>query len=235
MMIDLSNDKLSADNIENCYFKIKKASTNKINTIWLGVQNYEPVFDLQRKIHKDRINNEIQDIILMLEHNHIYTIGKNANLNHILSDKSKVVRSDRGGDVTYHGPGQLVCYPIIDLNEYKKSITWYVNLLQESILSILSIYNIEAMKKNSPYTGVWVKDDKIAAIGIRLSRWISMHGFSVNVSTNLSYYDNIIPCGIFEYGVTSIEEIVDKKIKVFDFASKIADVLSGKLNEKVQC
>ena len=234
-MIDLSNNKLSMNNIEDCYFTIKKASTKQINSVWLGLQEYKPVFDLQKKIHKNRINNEIKDIILMLEHNHVYTVGKNANLNHVLSNKGDVVLSDRGGDVTYHGPGQLVCYPIVDLNKYKKSITWYINLLQESILDALSDYDIDAIKKNSPYTGIWVKDEKIAAIGVRLSRWTSMHGFSVNVNTDLNYYDNIIPCGIFEYGITSIEALIDQKIKVFDFASEIVEVLSGKLIKRAAC
>ena len=232
MMIDFSSNKLSEGNIEEFYLKVKQASNKQINNIWLGVQDYSLVFDLQKKIHNDRINDNIKDVVLMLEHDHVYTLGKNADSNHILSVENEIVKSDRGGDVTYHGPGQLVCYPILDLNMYKKSITWYVNLLQESILSILSNYKIDAIKKNSPYTGVWVNDDKIAAIGIRLSKWISMHGFSVNINTDLNYYNKIIPCGIFDYGITSIEELIKKRIKVIDFANAIGEVLSDKLIER---
>ena len=232
MMIDFSGNKLSEDNIEDFYLKVKQTSNKQINNIWLGVQDYSLVFDLQKKIHNDRINDNIKDVVLMLEHDHVYTLGKNADSNHILSVENEIVKSDRGGDVTYHGPGQLVCYPILDLNMYKKSITWYVNLLQESILSILSNYKIDAIKKNSPYTGVWVNDDKIAAIGIRLSKWISMHGFSVNINTDLNYYNKIIPCGIFDYGITSIEELIKKRIKVIDFANAIGEVLSDKLIER---
>ena len=235
MMIDLSNNKISSKNIDSFYMQIKEVSNQKINNVWLGTQDYKTIFALQKKIHKDRINNNIKDVILILEHNHVYTLGKNANPNHVLSSKNQVVKVDRGGDVTYHGPGQLVCYPILNLNSYNKSITWYVNLLQDSILSALSNYNISAIKKDSPYTGVWVDDDKIAAIGIRLSRWISMHGFSVNVNTNLSYYDNIIPCGIFDYGITSVKELTNKQIDMVDFAKQISKVLSDKIINRVEC
>jgi len=233
-MIDLSNNKLSYDNIDNIYNQIDESSDKEINTIWLGMQDYKPVFDLQKKIHSNRTDKMIKDVILMLEHEHVYTLGKNANLDHVLSDSGEIVQADRGGDVTYHGPGQLVCYPILDLNKYNKSITWYVSILQDTILSILSEYDIKAIKKDSPYTGIWVDDEKIAAIGIRLSKWISMHGFSVNVNTNLSYYDNIIPCGIFEYGVTSINALTNKKIDMLRFANKIDAALYQKLTNKVE-
>ena len=232
-MIDLSNNKLSCDNVDSMYSQINKNSDKEINTIWLGLQDYDPVFDLQKKIHINRINKKINDVILMLEHEHVYTLGKNANPDHILTEEDKTVQVDRGGDVTYHGPGQLVCYPILDLNKYSKSVTWYVNLLQDTILSILSKYKIKAIKKNSPYTGVWVDDEKIAAIGIRLSKWTSMHGFSINVNTNLSYYDNIIPCGIFEYGITSINALTSKKVDMLSFANEINRVLYKKLKSKV--
>ena len=150
MMIDLSNYDLSIDKVDDFCLKIKEESSNDVNFLWLGTQRYEPIFLLQKKIHKDRINNRIKDVILMLEHEHVYTLGKNANSNHILTSQANVVHVDRGGDVTYHGPGQLVCYPIVDLNNYNKSITWYVNVLQESILSALLHYEIDAKKKEFP-------------------------------------------------------------------------------------
>ena len=106
---------------------------------------------------------------------------------------SDIAQSDRGGDVTYHGPGQLVCYPIINLNNYNKSITWYIELIEKSIIKVLEQNKITAIKKESPLVGIWVDDEKIAAIGVRLSRWISTHGFAINVNTDLSYFDGIIP------------------------------------------
>tara|TARA_Y100000768_G_scaffold145338_1_gene108398 strand:- start:5434 stop:6141 length:708 start_codon:yes stop_codon:yes gene_type:complete len=235
MMLDFSDCTVSNGNVENITYKIKEKSSKKINTVWLGTQKYEPIFNLQKKIHEFRINDEIRDVVLMLEHDHVYTLGKNANSNHILSKENNVFQTDRGGDVTYHGPGQLVCYPILNLVDYNKSITWYVNILQESILSTLSTYKIIAKKKSSPHTGVWVEDNKIAAIGIRLSRWTSMHGFSLNVNTDLSYYDNIIPCGIFDYGITSISEITNEEVNVFDFAQQASDILLNNLTTKAIC
>ena len=151
-MIDLSANKITLNNIEDIYCQIKEESNKKINRIWLGTQDYQAIFDLQKLIHSKRIDKQIGDIILMLEHQHVYTLGKNANYNHILSldkKRSNIIKVDRGGDVTYHGPGQLVSYPIIDLNGYSKSITWYVNILQESIVSALYEYNIKANYNNN--------------------------------------------------------------------------------------
>ena len=235
MMLDFSDCTVSNRNVENITNRIKEKSSKKINTVWLGTQKYEPIFNLQKKIHEFRINDQIRDVVLMLEHNHVYTLGKNANSDHILTNGNNIYQTDRGGDVTYHGPGQLVCYPILNLVNYNKSISWYVDILQESILSILLTYKIAAKKKNSPHTGVWVDDDKIAAIGIRLSRWTSMHGFSLNVNTDLSYYDKIIPCGIFDYGITSIFEITNQEVNIFDFAQHTSDVLTNNLTTKAIC
>ena len=180
----------------------------------------------------------MNDVVLLLEHNHVYTLGKNANKNHILPLKGevlKIVQIDRGGDVTYHGPGQLVGYPILDLNKYNKSITWYVNLIQDSIINLLESYKIKALKKTSPFVGVWVNEEKIAAIGIRLSRWVSMHGFAINISTNLDYYDGIIPCGIFDLGITSLKELSNKDFDVKGVARQISNIIKASLKEVATC
>ena len=188
--------------------KICNDNANDLNIYWLGVRSYNPIWDLQKAIHELRVNNKINDSVLLLEHNHIYTLGKNADENHILPSKLKdteIIKIDRGGDVTYHGPGQLVGYPIIDLHDYKMSISWYLDVLSNSIINMLSDLGIESQYRDD-YVGVWVDESKIAAFGVRLSKWITMHGFALNVSTDLKYYDGLIPCGIFECGVTSISE-----------------------------
>ena len=118
-----------------------------------------------------------------------------------------VYHTERGGDVTFHGPGQLVGYPILDLHHHNKSISWYMRSLEEVIINTLKLYKINAQSRRG-LTGVWVGDQKIAALGVRLSRWVSMHGFALNVNTDLTFYDGIIPCGIFEYDVTSMAEIL---------------------------
>ena len=188
--------------------KICNDNVNDLNIYWLGVRSYNPIWDLQKAIHELRVNNKINDSVLLLEHDHVYTLGKNADENHILPSKLKdteIIKIDRGGDVTYHGPGQLVGYPIIDLHNYKMSISWYLDVLSNSIINMLSDLGIESQYRDD-YVGVWVDESKIAAFGVRLSKWITMHGFALNVSTDLKYYDGLIPCGIFECGVTSISE-----------------------------
>ena len=182
----------------------------------LGSAPYQQTWDMQKKIQSQRINNEIDDTVLLVEHEPVYTFGKNANENHLLQnypEDVKVFHVERGGDITFHGPGQLVGYPIIDLHNYKMSISWYMRSLEAVIINTLNHYGIAAEHKKSP-TGVWVKEEKIAALGVRISRWVTMHGFALNVNTELHYYDGIIPCGIFEYGVTSMKNLLGTAIKM---------------------
>ena len=238
MMNDLSFQRFQEDNIEECYQEIKKIAFNSINFIWLGIQDYEPILKIQKRIHKDIVKGDMNDVVLLLEHNHVYTLGKNANKNHVLTAQnkcSKVVQVDRGGDVTYHGPGQLVGYPILDLNRHNKSITWYITLIQESIINLLDFCGVKALKKNSPFIGVWVGDEKVAAIGVRLSRWVSMHGFAININTDLEYYDGIIPCGIFDLGTTSLKELLGKDFDVKNMAKQISNILKHSLKGVPVC
>ena len=223
-MIDISDIKITSNNVDEVYRSL--SNTENINVFWLGLQEYNSVFELQKKIYSNILKDKSKDVILMLEHHNVYTLGRNANENHILplqNKCTKITHSDRGGDVTYHGPGQLVCYPVIDLNNYNKSVTWYINLIEESIIKVLRKNKIEAIKKESPLVGIWVEDEKIAAIGVRLSRWISTHGFAININTDLSYFDGIIPCGIFDYGVTSIEKVLDEKIDIKLIAHQVEE------------
>ena len=231
-MIDISDIKIKNDNINQVYDII--AQSEQGNVYWLGIQDYDSVFMLQKKIYKNILNQKCRDVILMLEHNNVYTLGKNADKNHILPLQKKcseISQTDRGGDVTYHGPGQLVCYPIIDLKNYNKSITWYIQLIEESVIGVMEANKINAIKRESPFVGVWVEDEKIAAIGVRLSRWISTHGFAININTDLSYFDGIIPCGIFDYGVTSMEKIINKRTDVKLIAKQLENCFLEKLNE----
>ncbi len=189
----------------------------------LGLCSYKEVWDLQKNIHAERIAGKDQDTLLLVEHTPVYTFGKNAEKNHLLQHYPKNVQIfhiERGGDITFHGPGQLVGYPILDLNNYKKSISWYMRSLEQVIIDTLNLYGLEAIRKDG-LTGVWIGDEKIAALGVRISRWVTMHGFALNVNTNLDYYDGIIPCGILEYGVTSMEKLFNYKINMDDMKKNL--------------
>ena len=193
---------------------------NSYNILDLGKSDYEEAWELQKKLQSKRILGEIDDQLLLVEHFPVYTLGKNAPTEHLLNNKSddiSIVQSDRGGNVTFHGPGQLVGYPILDLNNYKKSITWYMRELEKLIINTLKDYDIKAERKKG-LTGVWVNDKKIAALGVRISRWVTMHGFCLNINPDLKYYQGIIPCGISQYGVTSMENILG------DSAPKMSEI-----------
>ena len=181
---------------------------SELQVIDLGQKPYKEVWNLQKKLQTKLIDGVKRDCLLLVEHEPVYTLGKNADPNHLLQSRDKsinVYNIERGGDITFHGPGQLVVYPILNLAHYKKSISWYMRSLEQLIINVLEKFEIKGNRVKD-YTGVWVGDKKIAAQGVRLSRWVTMHGFSINVNTDLSFYDGIIPCGIFDHGVTSIEK-----------------------------
>ena len=197
----------------------------KINTMDLGKRSYKEVWNLQKKMQKKRMAGEIDDLLILVEHDPVYTLGKNADVNHLLQSRDRTIEVfnvERGGDITFHGPGQLVGYPIIDLVNYKKSVSWYMRSLEQLTIEVLSEFEISA-KRVKGLTGVWVGDKKIAAQGVRLTRWVTMHGFSINVNTDLSYYNGIIPCGIFDRGVTSIEELLGSTQKMEKIRTLVID------------
>ena len=187
------------------------------NILDLGLSDYNETWKLQKKLQYKRILGEIEDHLLLVEHPPVFTLGKNASKQHIInnSDDVSIIQTDRGGNITFHGPGQLVCYPILDLNHYKRSITWYMRELEQLIIDVLGEYDIKASRKKG-LTGTWVKDKKIAALGVRISRWVTMHGFSLNINPDLNFYKNIIPCGIKEYGVTSMAKIMGNEVPSMD-------------------
>ena len=191
-------------------------ATNIIDILDLGLSPFKEVWDLQKELVKKRQNGQIKDTLILAEHEPVYTLGKNANENHILQNSPRDVKTyqiERGGDVTYHGPGQLVGYPIMDLHNYNKSISCYMRSLEQLIIDTLAEFRVTAERKDG-LTGVWVGDEKIAALGVRVTRWITMHGFALNVSPDLTYYSGIIPCGIFEYGVTSMAKQLTDEVAV---------------------
>ena len=191
-------------------------ATNIIDILDLGLSPFKDVWDLQKELVKKRQHGQIKDTLILAEHEPVYTLGKNANENHILQNSPRDVKTyqiERGGDVTFHGPGQLVGYPIMDLHNYNKSISCYMRSLEQLIIDTLAEFRVTAERKDG-LTGVWVGDEKIAALGVRVTRWITMHGFALNVSPDLTYYSGIIPCGIFEYGVTSMAKQLTDEVAV---------------------
>jgi lipoyl(octanoyl) transferase len=178
---------------------------------WLGAVPYREAEALQRAVHM----HARDDYLLLLEHPHVYTLGSSAKLEHVLCDPAEVgaelVTADRGGDVTYHGPGQLVGYPIVNLSPDRRDIRRYVRDLQEVLIRTLAEYGIAARPgEEQAFIGVWAGEAKIASIGVHLSRWITTHGFALNVSTDLSYFTGIIPCGLHQVSMTSIERLLGK-------------------------
>jgi len=168
----------------------------------LGRIDYASALELQQRLASDRKQGLIPDQLLLLEHPHVITLGRNGHLENLLADREILARAgigfyptDRGGDVTYHGPGQLVGYPILDLRDWKRDVGAYVRAVEETIIATLSEYGIAA-GRIPKLTGVWVGESKIAAIGVHLSRWVTSHGFALNVSTDLSYFQYIVPCGL---------------------------------------
>ena len=213
---------------------ILSKSKDEVNYYWLGRFNYHKAWDLQKEIQDQVINYELNNVVLFLEHDSVYTLGKNANLDNLLPtipEGIEVVQTDRGGDVTYHGPGQLVGYPIIDLKKYRRSITWFMRGLEKSIIDMLEKIGISSSTKDG-LTGVWVNDEKIAALGVRLSRWVSMHGFAVNVYTDLSLYRGMIPCGISNFGLTSIQRLENNNYELESIARMMINNIDKMLDSE---
>jgi len=186
----------------------------------LGLIDYRKAWDLQKDIFAKRLKNEVYDTFFLLEHPNTYTLGKVADKKNLISSEDfliehniSVLEIDRGGDITYHGPGQIVGYPIINLNNWKKDTHLYLRSLEEVIIKTCNGFGLRAGRKKG-LTGVWIKERKICAIGIKINRWVTMHGFAFNVNTDLSLFKGIIPCGIKDKEVTSLAEELDKKFDI---------------------
>ena len=167
-------------------------------------------------------DSSYKESLILVEHDHVYTLGKNANSSNILNEVCEVIKTERGGDVTYHGPGQLVAYPIIDLKKRQIGVKTYVQQIEQLISKTLEEYGLSTHVPRQE-TGVWVNDRKIASIGIHISKGVTMHGLAINVNTNLSYFDNIISCGIDGVKMTSLYKELGKKIPMNDIKKQLVN------------
>ena len=191
-----------------------------------GIIDYADGLGLQRERVAARKAGLILDTLLLFEHPHVYTLGRNAKKDNILLSTEQlagrgvqVFEIDRGGDVTYHGPGQLVGYPILDLSQHRRDIAWYMRSLEDALIAVAGDYGIEAGRlAGAP--GVWVGNDKLAAMGVHISRWVTSHGFAFNVNTDLRYFDWIVPCGLRDKGVTSLQKLLGQRVEMDEVAEK---------------
>lgn len=183
---------------------------------------------------KDIDLKKVDDLIWILEHDHIYTSGTSYNENEIIDKSINIIKTNRGGKITYHGPGQLICYFVIDLKKGKKDIRKFISVIEKSIIETLNLYDIEtfADKKN---IGIWYNDNstikKIAAIGVRVSKWIAYHGFSINIDNDLKKYDAIIPCGIKDKGITNLKQIKNQNYD--DLENKLIEIFKTNLKNLI--
>lgn len=198
-----------------------------LNYCNIDVIDYKEAWELQKEVLDARYQNKIEDTLFLLEHNNTYTLGKIADKNNLIGSKDFLKKNkisvydiDRGGDITYHGPGQIVGYPIINLNDWYKDTHKYLRALEEVIILTCDQYGLKA-ERNSKYTGVWIDNRKIAAIGIKVKRWITMHGFAFNVDPDLSLFNGIIPCGINDKEVTSLRKEIGNKINISEVKENV--------------
>jgi len=196
-------------------------------TYQLGLIEYSEANNLQRKLLHQRLDGKISDILLLLEHPPTITIGKSGKLENILASQEQLSKegiavffTDRGGDVTYHGPGQLVGYPIIDLRRRGKDVHKYVRDLEEVILRTLRSFSISACRDIN-HAGVWVKEDEVAAIGLIIKRWVSMHGFALNINPNLEHFSLINPCGFSNRRATSMSKLLGQEVSMEEVIERL--------------
>lgn len=191
------------------------SETTEARELWverLGLVPYARALEMQRELARQRIAGTLeQDVLLLLEHPPVITMGRSAKEQHVLASAELLAARgverfevERGGDVTFHGPGQLVGYPIIDLKRHKRDLHWYLRQVEEALMQALATVGIPA-ERNAGYTGVWTRGRKIASIGVHARDWVTWHGFALNVSTDLSYFDLMVPCGIQAVAMTSVD------------------------------
>ena len=194
---------------------------------WLGLIDYRDAYHRQRKLFRERLDGRIPDTLLLLEHPPTITVGKAGKLENILVSREQLAQQgvslvfiDRGGDVTYHGPGQLVGYPIFDLRGRGRDAHRYIRNLEEAIIRTLNDFSIKSGRDRG-HAGVWVEDEEIAAIGLSLSQWITMHGFALNVNTNLAQFSLINPCGFTNRRATSISRLLGREIPMAEVKERL--------------
>lgn len=209
---------------------------NECLVVDLGSIGYERAWDLQKRIVAARKLALIPDVLLLCEHPHVITMGRNGHSEHLLASEQllrtrgvEFHSTNRGGDITYHGPGQIVAYPILNLSEIRRDVGWYVRQLEEAMIRTTAEYGIIAERREGR-TGIWVRvtdanelknEEKLGAIGVHISRWVTSHGLAYNVSTDLSYFDLIVPCGIAGKRATSLKRLLNREIEVADASQKL--------------
>jgi lipoyl(octanoyl) transferase len=195
----------------------------------LGTEGYRETWARQLALVEQRQRGEAGDTLLVVEHPHVFTLGRRreAEANVLAPGGVEVIGIERGGDVTYHGPGQLVGYPILDLNPDRRDVHRYVRDLEEVMIRVCADYGLEAGRVKG-FSGAWIGDEKIGAIGVRISRWITSHGFAFNVSTGIEFFNLIVPCGIADRGVTSLASQLGRAVAMDDvenrFVTRFSDV-----------
>jgi len=195
---------------------------------------YQDAISFMEDRLKDIDLKKVDDLIWVLEHDHIYTSGTSYNENEIIDKSINIIKTNRGGKITYHGPGQLICYFVIDLKKGKKDIRKFISVIEKSIIETLNLYDIEtfADKEN---IGIWYNDNltikKVAAIGVRVSKWIAYHGFSININNDLKKYDAIIPCGIKDKGITNLKQIKDQNYD--ELKNKLIEIFKTNLKNLI--
>ncbi|MBC7476401.1 MAG: lipoyl(octanoyl) transferase LipB [Candidatus Sericytochromatia bacterium] len=192
---------------------------SKIDILDLGLKDYKETLDLQYELLEKRISKQINDTLIFVEHPSVITLGRKSNLDNILKKDLPIYQVERGGDVTYHGPGQLIGYPIIDSN-HEKDIHKFLRRIEEILILTLKEYDLQAQRKEK-YTGVWIGEKKIASIGVSFRNWTSYHGFALNVSTDLDFFYNINPCGLESSIMTSMELLLNQKVDIEQLKSSI--------------
>ena len=195
---------------------------------------YEDAISFMEDRLKDIDLKKVDDLIWVLEHDHIYTSGTSYKENEIIDKSINIIKTNRGGKITYHGPGQLICYFVIDLKKGKKDIRKFISVIEKSIIETLNLYDIEtfADKEN---IGIWYNDNstikKVAAIGVRVSKWIAYHGFSININNDLKKYDAIIPCGIKDKGITNLKQIKNQNYD--ELENKLIEIFKTNLKNLI--
>ena len=202
--------------------------SSTLHIIDAGRSAYEPVLAMQQELVAKRKADEIADTLILVEHEPVYTLGRNADDSNILASREEleeqgidVVRIGRGGDVTFHGPGQLVGYPLLKLSPPGKGVLWYIRNLEDVLIRVLTDFGIDG-ERNSANRGVWVGESKIAALGVRVTGHVTMHGFALNVTTDLRYYAGIVPCGLVDKGVLSMQ-ILKPDIQMAEVKARVIE------------
>jgi len=209
-----------------------------------GLTSYSDAYALQQRLVAARKAGAIEDVLLFFEHPHVITLGRNANRanllasEHVLRQKNvELQATNRGGDVTYHGPGQIVGYPILNLDRIKRDVGWYVRTLEEAMIRVSADFGVAAYRVTGK-TGIWVEaqpqEEKLGAIGVHISRWVTSHGFAYNVATDLRYFDLIVPCGIADRKATSLEKLLQRAVSSVEVKARLTKYLGELLGRVPQ-